>query len=769
MAADNNGLDLTFDSLNHILSLANELVSEAKALQDVRQASPVWFTHYDTWGCLSSPDILNSTAAQFLESVESLFSRFEAEIANTPYDQRRTASKACCDALLVGRSVVSSSRAFADLFQSEFLERVQNPSGLVSDQVGFQLNSLFFSIKSGINSFVSLVETIPRAQQQATKQTSSSSSGRASQLPPPPLPARQPTTRLHLLNELLETEETYNRGLRLFSKYYLLSLTKKIVKPRPLVDRQTLKTFTDAQEMVSVITQVLLTDMRSEFERNPKDAHVGAVFRRLLPLFRLYSQYINRFSALQTGLQVLKEIPEFKEWMAKREAKMQAQENATLTIDSCLILPVQRIFRYEMLFQNLTKETAPMHPDFLALQEVAENMRFINNAINEETRSLESIEYITTLQKEVANLPPIFKLSMIFLRSTTMEARFHRDTFAKTLDLIMFNSMLLLSSRTVRSQTFVDSLAFNEVELKELDDQPLSFELINRLTRKKWRFWAQNQEHFDSWVGALGQAIQTNTFRERFEQLQTTPPTIVDRIVAPEGQRLLVASFQDCKTEAHWTKMWDNRETGMPTNVSIYRPLPPPGFYIIGDYVESFQKFEPLPKQPENVWAVREDPSRLVPLRPLLVPPTDWKLVWTDKGTGSDFGDVSVWVPIAPPGYIGLGAVTSIHYSPYRPPDAEAIRFRCVHESVLQKSAYHSRPLIGTGGRRRTEPGPVWAYSPKLFKALSTSAVSLWTVSSSSETECSRAPGTFFPSTKKGAPDGNAVYCFRPFERREAQ
>jgi vacuolar protein sorting-associated protein 13A/C len=78
--------------------------------------------------------------------------------------------------------------------------------------------------------------------------------------------------------------------------------------------------------------------------------------------------------------------------------------------------------------------------------------------------------------------------------------------------------------------------------------------------------------------------------------------------------------------------------------VSLWRPLPPPGFVSVGDVAQT--GYEP-PGSFVACYSLRD---------PALAPPLSFELVWRDSGSGAR-SPVTIWMPIPPPGFVALGCV----------------------------------------------------------------------------------------------------------------
>ncbi len=104
---------------------------------------------------------------------------------------------------------------------------------------------------------------------------------------------------------------------------------------------------------------------------------------------------------------------------------------------------------------------------------------------------------------------------------------------------------------------------------------------------------------------------------------------------------------------SRFDKIWDDSSTGSRGgNLTLLRPVPPFGFYILGDFAERGHNPAVLPESHPCYRLLAKDRAICVVVReiessngpPLLAPPVAYKELWNDKGSGGKFGDVSIWV-----------------------------------------------------------------------------------------------------------------------------
>lgn len=117
---------------------------------------------------------------------------------------------------------------------------------------------------------------------------------------------------------------------------------------------------------------------------------------------------------------------------------------------------------------------------------------------------------------------------------------------------------------------------------------------------------------------------------------------------------------------ADFTWVYDDSGTGAHDDVSIWRPVVPDGFALLGDVVHA--SHDP---PSWSTLVVRDDPA-------VVAQPLGYESVWDDGGSGGSH-DVTLYHPIPPLGYTCLGSVAVGAHD--TPPSPELVR--CVHTDVL--------------------------------------------------------------------------------------
>lgn len=146
----------------------------------------------------------------------------------------------------------------------------------------------------------------------------------------------------------------------------------------------------------SVITEQPLANSieLSDKERYEQDreTRIGEKFRRSLArMEKIYGDYIKSRDAGNQRLAMLMQQPNVQLWLD--ECRLTARDlTGAWNLDAILVKPTQRIMKYPLLLDNLLKCTPPDHPDYDDLKFCAEEIKRVNERINEMKKRHEIVD-----------------------------------------------------------------------------------------------------------------------------------------------------------------------------------------------------------------------------------------------------------------------------------------------------------------------------------------------------------------------------------------
>ena len=189
--------------------------------------------------------------------------------------------------------------------------------------------------------------------------------------------------------ELLQTERTYVNELRTLVSEYLVPIrSRKLLSPKEIS-----LVFSNIEPILQ-LNQTILSTFESRFqeaemneinEEERVPAHyvcstdnllIGDVLPLFSPFFKIYVQL------LANGEASMKTLRSTYENKLKTFVEQNCKGNF-IRLQSLLVVPVQRITRYPLLFQTILKYTDTDHSDYQALQKSVEVANEICSSINQ--------------------------------------------------------------------------------------------------------------------------------------------------------------------------------------------------------------------------------------------------------------------------------------------------------------------------------------------------------------------------------------------------
>eukprot|EP01135_Chromosphaera_perkinsii_P003416 Nk52_evm40s242 gene=Nk52_evmTU40s242 len=151
--------------------------------------------------------------------------------------------------------------------------------------------------------------------------------------------------------------------------------------------------------------KALLPQLQLQLERWGPSSRMGRVFIENVDFMRSYVMYVNNFEAAVQCLQECKrKSPSFLAFV--RDCEKSERFNK-LSLESYLIMPVQRLPRYILLLQELLKNTPSYHADHDELQEACRRMAQLAVHVNETKRSDERNREVLMIQQNITDLPSV--------------------------------------------------------------------------------------------------------------------------------------------------------------------------------------------------------------------------------------------------------------------------------------------------------------------------------------------------------------------------
>ncbi|PRP88662.1 hypothetical protein PROFUN_02758 [Planoprotostelium fungivorum] len=284
---------------------------------------------------------------------------------------------------------------------------------------------------------------------------------------------RREAFRDKIAKEILSTEETYNRGLSLLETVYrvpLMDWTEK-KKQKKFTPEHVKAIFSDVQ-IIQGLSSRLLEGLRPRVQSWSPSQCLGDIFLEIGKMLKVYTNYVQTYDQaleyLNEGKREAKNLDLFLE-----ECRMSEKNPSQFPIDSLLILPVQRIPRYDLLLTELIKNTMNDHKDYNNLNTARSQMKEAAEYVNKKKGEFENRAKVLQIQASwegkaeniVDPTRNFIRMDHVVAWSPTLES----DKKVTEYIVAMFNDLLVLSvpGKKPGSMKQQELIRINDVLIKE--------------------------------------------------------------------------------------------------------------------------------------------------------------------------------------------------------------------------------------------------------------------------------------------------------------
>jgi hypothetical protein len=194
--------------------------------------------------------------------------------------------------------------------------------------------------------------------------------------------------RSRVMHEILSSEETYIQGLERLVDGFMVNIRKLGEKHAPAKQIATVfsnieQILTFQREFCASLKAAVAVDLLPTAGQAPP---LGVVFIRMAPFLKSYAIYASNYA---TALNVL---AEWRSSSTMSNLLEQGRKSYGQDIEFYLILPIQRIPRYELLLRDLLAVTPETNQDYHELTEALKNIKQVADHVNSLVRQHQNSE-----------------------------------------------------------------------------------------------------------------------------------------------------------------------------------------------------------------------------------------------------------------------------------------------------------------------------------------------------------------------------------------
>jgi RhoGEF domain/PH domain len=258
---------------------------------------------------------------------------------------------------------------------------------------------------------------------------------------------------------------------------------------------------------------------------------IGDVFLRLLPFLKVYRVYTGTYSNALTRLQECQQrYPAFTSYVSEWQA---ADHQPSLPINAFLIMPVQRLPRYNLLLGDLIKNTTEDHPDRGDLERALTEMEKVAKLINESVRQAEARAKVLEVQNSFVNIGGVTLVvpHRVFVKEGVLTKVCRRTNKPRVFflfsDCLIYAEESLTSTQATARYVLRKKIMLSNLRVKKLVDErhKHGFQVIN--DQKSFVVFANDDGERQAWMDAIQKVCDSTVVRTR----TACPVILLDNLV----------------------------------------------------------------------------------------------------------------------------------------------------------------------------------------------------------------------------------------------
>jgi len=217
--------------------------------------------------------------------------------------------------------------------------------------------------------------------------------------------AKKYDKRKRLTEELLETEKSYVQALAIVNEVFMIPL--KSTHKHLLNDTQFSQIFSDI-EVVHKVNAAFLEALEKLFEKpefyDNVERELGLLFSTRAATFKQYTKYVNHYENADAVMhQCIKSNRKFAEFLDNCGLDLTAKKFRQSDLGSFLIMPIQRLPRYNLLLSDILKSSDLKQTavGYTMLQKAILAIIQITNYVNETKRDVENKQKVAEMAKKL--------------------------------------------------------------------------------------------------------------------------------------------------------------------------------------------------------------------------------------------------------------------------------------------------------------------------------------------------------------------------------
>ncbi|MEQ2251548.1 Pleckstrin y domain-containing G member 3 [Ilyodon furcidens] len=253
-----------------------------------------------------------------------------------------------------------------------------------------------------------------------------------------------------------------------------------------------------------LLSVCIFSDLLEDLERSPDAAAIAECFVERSEAFDIYTLYCMNYP---NSVAVLRDCMKNRS-LVRFFLERQATLNHSLPLETYLLKPVQRILKYHLLLQELSKHIDKSDPGYEVVEDAIITMTAVAWYINDMKRKQEHAVRLQEIESLLLNWsgPDLSGFGELVLEGSFKVLRVKKERA-----FFLFDKMLLIAKKRLEQFIYSTHIFCCNLQLVETLKDPLCFKVSDQTIPKQQHIvQTKNQEEKRLWVHYLKRLIVEN-------------------------------------------------------------------------------------------------------------------------------------------------------------------------------------------------------------------------------------------------------------------
>ncbi|KAJ3430970.1 faciogenital dysplasia protein [Anaeramoeba flamelloides] len=257
-------------------------------------------------------------------------------------------------------------------------------------------------------------------------------------------------TRANVVIELVMTEREYVKDLKRIMIHFF-----NPIQERKLVSKSDFPKIFSSIEVIFKLNVQLLSILEIQFPGENDDAayvDIGSIIYKFGDNLKLYSDYCSHHElSMKTINKYILQGKEFATFIQQK--KLEEPDCKNLGLLDYLIMPIQRICKYPLLFREMLKSTKEDYKDYENLKNAYLKLQTVANYVNEKKRAFKEAKILMQISNKIMFMKKGLQL-MVPNRKFIMEDKLRKRSVRKTQkrQFWLFTDLIVYAQKTKKGK-----------------------------------------------------------------------------------------------------------------------------------------------------------------------------------------------------------------------------------------------------------------------------------------------------------------------------